>query len=191
MDHLSPQAEWGEDGALLLVVSIHYTWSKSYLLASVWFQGYLRLHLLIGRCLLLDRCPSPEFEVVLWAHVTKVSKLVTEKRWFELRWVSSMQQTYTLCVFRKVWSSSFLVLTFFSIQMTDVQIVGGRSALLLTSCMFRARDASRWGWAPLRHAQQAIMLSWCVDSRFLRGPEGEHLPTSRVCMDVIFEDSFS
>ena len=58
-----------------------------------------------------------------------------------------------------------------SIPMADVEVVAGRSTLPFTSYVFRVRDASRWGWAPLRlgarhrlylaiHRDDTITISW-------------------------------
>ena len=38
----------------------------------------------------------------------------------------------------------------FSFPVADVEVVAGRSILPFTSLVFRVRDASRWGWAPVR-----------------------------------------
>ena len=58
-----------------------------------------------------------------------------------------------------------------SIPVADVEVVAGRSTLPFTSYVFRVRDASRWGWAPLRlgawhrlylaiHRDDTITISW-------------------------------
>ena len=70
-----------------------------------------------------------------------------------------MQQTSMLCDLKKVFKFKFFGSHTFSISVADVEVVAGRSTLPFTSYVFRVRDASRWGWAPLRLGGPAPSLS--------------------------------
>ena len=56
---------------------------------------------------------------------------------------------YIVC-FKKGLKFTFFCSHTFNIPVADNEVVAGRSTLPFTSYVFRVRDASRWGWAPLR-----------------------------------------
>ena len=72
-------------------------------------------------------------EAVVW---TKTSRL-------------NAADIYFVC-FKKGLKFKFFGSHSFSIPVADVEVVASRSTLSFTSYVFRVRDASRWGWAPLR-----------------------------------------